>query len=137
MTLAFELAALQRLADPAAAIADATEWSEHLGVISEAPTYVVTSFARSQGVDLDFFSGPRDRTTSLQTIAHQFETDRYVFVGTEESDRDIVTDLPWEFQHIDDAATAANWECADNAASQSRSFADPPATDGPQHDDWP
>lgn len=55
MTLAFELDALQTLADPAAVFNDARQWTEYVGVVSEKPTYVVTNYTRKHRVRQDFF----------------------------------------------------------------------------------
>ena len=46
MTLAFELEALQSLANPNVVFNDARQWTKYVGVVSEKPTYVVTNFTR-------------------------------------------------------------------------------------------
>ncbi|ERH08108.1 MAG: hypothetical protein J07HN4v3_00473 [Halonotius sp. J07HN4] len=61
MTLAFELEALQSVADPGAVITDARQWTEYVGVVSEKPTYVVTNFTRKHRVRQDFFLGATRR----------------------------------------------------------------------------
>ncbi len=110
MTLAFELAALQVLANPSAVFANAREWSEYVGVVSEEPTYVVTNFTRKAGIRQDFFSGPRGVEESLESVSTQFDTERYVFVGTSEEDADIAEAAGWEYLDIEDAAEAADWQ---------------------------
>lgn len=134
MTLAFDLEAIRQLANPGTAMTEAREWSAHRGVVAEAPTYVVKAFARERAIDLDFFSGPEDRTSSLRSIGRQFPTDRYVFVGATPEDRRLVVDLDWEFQPLEAAAEAAGWTLeADDSADTATST----STEGPVHDDWP
>jgi hypothetical protein len=130
MTLAFELSALQELADPGAAFADARQWSAYVGVVSDEPTYVVTNFTRKRRIRQDFFSGPKGREESLESVKGQFDTERYVFVGVEDADRDLAEAVGWEFQSIEDAAGAAGWDLASETAS-------PEETDEQTRDDWP
>lgn len=129
MTLAFELAALKELADPQAVFTDARQWTSYVGVISDQPTYVVTNFTRKNRIRQDFFSGPRTRKESLVNIKQQFDTDRYVFVGTEDDDEALAEDTDWEYVPLDTAADAADWQLA--TAEPTVEIED----DG--HDDWP
>lgn len=129
MTLAFELEALKRLADPEAVFADARIWSEYVGVVSEKPTYVVTNFTRKKRIRQDFFSGPRGREESLENVKRQFDTDRHVFVGTNEEDATLADDVGWEFVDIETAADAAGWELGATPEPTDESTDD--------RDDWP
>jgi hypothetical protein len=110
MTLAFELAALRELADPGAAFADARRWTEYVGVVSDEPTYVVTNFTRKRRIRQDFFSGPKSKRESLESVQRQFDTERHVFVGTGDEDRDLAEGVGWEYLEVADAAEAADWE---------------------------
>jgi hypothetical protein len=130
MTLAFELEALKSLADPNAVFNDARQWTEYVGVVSEKPTYVVTNFTRKHRVRQDFFSGPRGVAESLENVREQFETDRHVFVGTTDEDRETAESVGWEFLAVEDAAEAAGWT---RAAPEEE--ADP--FDDEERDDWP
>ncbi|MFB6112033.1 MAG: hypothetical protein ABEJ35_05795 [Halobacteriaceae archaeon] len=130
MTLAFELAALKELADPGAAFADARQWSEYVGVVSDEPTYVVTNFTRKRRIRQDFFSGPKGREESLESVKRQFDTARHVFVGTEDADRDLAGTVGWEYQPVEAAAEAAGWELASEVA-------DPEPDEAETRDDWP
>lgn len=112
MTLAFDLAALEELADPEAVFQDARTWSEYVGIVSERPTYVVTKFAREHRIRQDFFSGPRGRAESLDQIGEQFQTDRHVFVGASEADAELAESVGWEYLSVMEAADAADWELA-------------------------
>ena len=130
MTLAFELAALQSLADPNAVFNDARGWTEYVGVVSEKPTYVVTNFTRKHRIRQDFFSGPRGVEESLENVKRQFETDRHVFVGTSDEDRAVAEATGWEFVPIERAAEAAGWTIGGDDEE-----ADPFENEG--RDDWP
>ncbi len=113
MTLAFELGALEALADPSAVFDDAREWATYVGVVSEEPTYVVTNYTRKHRIRQDFFSGPRGVEESLESVRRQFDTARHVYVGTSENDAEIATTVGWEYLPIEEAAEAADWQLAD------------------------
>lgn len=129
MTLAFELSALQALANPTEVFSDARQWTEYLGVVSDEPTYVVTNFTRKNRIRQDFFSGPRGRRESLENVKNQFDTDRHVFVGVDDGDRDLASEVDWEFLAVRDAADAAGWELDDGD--------DDPEPEPETRDDWP
>jgi hypothetical protein len=130
MTLAFELEALQSLADPNAVFNDARQWTEYVGVVSEKPTYVVTNFTRKHRVRQDFFSGPRGVAESLTNVKEQFDTDRHVLVGTSDEDAELAESVGWEYLPLEDAADAAGWELAGESEA-----ADP--FESEERDDWP
>jgi hypothetical protein len=129
MTLAFELEALKELADPEAVFSDARSWSEYVGVISEKPTYVVTNFTRKNRIRQDFFSGPRGRAESLENVAEQFQTERHVFVGTDDEDETLAESVDWEYLPLESAAEAAGWDLAGETDSTE--------PEPEQRDDWP
>ncbi len=130
MTLAFELEALKELASPEAVFDDARGWSQYVGVVSEKPTYVVTNFTRKNRIRQDFFSGPRGKAESLESVRRQFDTDRHVFVGTSEDDETLAADLEWEYLAVEDAAEAADWELASEDDGEGDDA-------DPVRDDWP
>lgn len=129
MTLAFELEALKSLADPQSVFTDARQWTNYVGVISDEPTYVVTNFTRQHRIRQDFFSGPRSRTESLVNIKTQFDSERHVFVGTDDEDELLADETDWEYVDIQTAADAASWKLATDA--------EPEVTEESGHDDWP
>ena len=131
MTLAFELTALSALADPGEVFADAREWSRYVGVVSDEPTYVVTNFTRKRRIRQDFFSGPKGKGESLESVKGQFGTDRHVFVGTSEEDRELAEETGWEYLAVEDAADAAGWELTEEEPEATR------AVEDDQRDDWP
>mgnify|MGYP002276648559 CR=1 FL=1 len=131
MTLAFELSALEALADPGAAFADARRWSEYVGVVSDEPTYVVTNFTRKRRIRQDFFSGPKGKAESLDSVKAQFDTERHVFVGTTDADAALAEEHGWAYLPVEDAAENAEWALADEGE-------DTPVEAGEQtRDDWP
>ena len=132
MTLAFDLDALKELAYPDSVFTDARQWSEYVGVISEQPTYVVTNFTRKHRIRQDFFSGPRGREESLENVKEQFDTDRYVFVGSGETDADLAEMADWEFLPVTQAAEAADWELGEPEAPEATAEGD-----DEQREDWP
>jgi hypothetical protein len=109
MTLAFELAALQSLAEPDAVFQDARRWSAYVGVVSDEPTYVVTNFTRKNRIRQDFFSGPRGRAESLESVKRQFDTERHVFIGTNDDDETLAEETGWEYLDVENAAEKAEW----------------------------
>ncbi len=129
MTLAFELEALEALADPEAVFTDARQWTSYVGVISAEPTYVVTNFTRKHRIRQDFFSGPRSREESLVNIRTQFDSERYVLVGTSEDDRALADETNWEYVDVETAADAADWQLETQTA--------PVEPQDDTHDDWP
>lgn len=113
MTLAFDLAALEQLADPEAVVQDARQWSEYIGIVSEKPTFAVTKFAREHRIRQDFFSGPRGRDESLEQIKAQFETERHVFIGVSDADEALADSVSWEYLPVETAAESAGWSLDD------------------------
>ena len=109
MTLAFELSALQALDAPGEVFADARRWTEYVGVISDEPTYVVTNFTRKHRIRQDFFSGPKGKQESLDSVQRQFDTERHVFVGASDDDRELAESVGWEYLPVEQAAEAADW----------------------------
>ena len=131
MTLAFELAALRAMDDPYEVFQSAREWSRYVGVISDEPTYVVTNFTRKRRIRQDFFSGPKGKAESLESVRGQFDTDRHVFVGTTDADRELAEGLGWEYLPVERAAEAAGWELAEVGPGPEPTEAED------RRDDWP
>ena len=132
MTLAFELSALKRLANPGGVFEDARSWSTYVGVVSEKPTYVVTNYTRKNRIRQDFFSGPRGKAESLEGVKDQFDTERHVFIGTTDEDAALADELDWEYLDVEEAAEAAEWLVAETVED------DVDETEaGEKRDDWP
>lgn len=130
MTLAFELAALQRLADPGGVFDGARRWSEYVGVVSGEPTYVVTNFTRTHRIRQDFFSGPQGKRESLENVRGQFDTDRHVLVGASDDDAAAAESAGWEYLPVEQAADAAGWELGGDDDAEE-------AFESSDRDDWP
>jgi len=130
MTLAFDLAALKRLADPGEVFSDARRWTEYVGVVSEEPTYVVTNYTRKHRIRQDFFSGPKEKGESLANVREQFGTERHVYVGDSDADRELAEETGWEYLDLEDAAEAADWELGDPDAEAEEESEQ-------VRDDWP
>lgn len=129
MTLAFDLAALKNLSHPDTVFTEARRFSQYTGVVSENPTYVITNFTRKHRIAQDFFSGPNDPVESLENIMEQFETERHVYVGTNEDHRENAETAGWEYLPVEEAADAADWELG-NAQPATQATED-------TRDDWP
>ena len=131
MTLAFELEALKALSTPSEVVDGARAWSEYVGVVSDEPTYAVTNFTRKHRIRQDFFSGPRKKAESLESIKEQFDTERYVLIGASAEDEQLAEEHGWEYLAVEDAAEAAGWGLgADVDASEADD-------DEPTRSDWP
>lgn len=128
MTLAFDLSALRALATPSTVFANTRQWTTYTGVVSDEPTYVVTNYTRKRRIRQDFFSGPEGKRGTLESVKEQFESERYVFIGTDEEDAAVAEAVGWEYLDVAEAARAADWELADEAAADD---------DEPVRDDWP
>lgn len=120
ITLAFELAALEQLLDPADVIRDTQRWTDHLGIVSDEPTHLVRKRARDYGLTPDFLPGPRDRAESLVKIGNQPEhgADRYILVSADERIQETAESHDWEFRHIEEAAETAGWNLHDGDADE-------------------
>ena len=109
LTLAFSLAAVKRLAAPEDVFADATTWSQNVGVVSREPR-AAHQYVREHDLRQDFFTGERSIGESLALIKRQFATDRYVFLGTTAGDRSLADSTGWEYYSIEEGAAKAGWD---------------------------
>lgn len=118
MTLAFDVEALDPLADPAAAFEDARQWSSYVGVVSDRMAYQVVNYLREMGVYNEDFFSRADRARSLEHVKGQTDTDRYVFVGPTEEDAELAQETGWEFLTVKEAAEKADWTLAVQSIEQ-------------------
>jgi len=116
LTLAISLGALERLERPDHALEDAITWTSYVGIVSSEPSYIERHRVREAGYHQDFLSGPRSIAEALSTIRDSFQTDRYVFVGTDETSEAVETVPDWTYQSIADAAADADWKLATASA---------------------
>ena len=110
LTLAISLTAIDELARPKAALEDATTWAKYVGIVSSEPSYIERWRVREAEYPQDFLSGPRTIEEALVDVRNHFETERYVFVGTDEIS-EVVKGVPdWTYRSVTDAAMAADWQ---------------------------
>lgn len=119
MTLAIALSAVARLAHPEAVVADARRWSTHVGVIGDETPDDLTSAMDRSGADPDFVSGEGGTIGALAAIRQRFPTDRHVFVGESDGDRQTAQALGWEYLPIERAAEKAGWRLTDDSEDPS------------------
>lgn len=117
MTLAFSLAALERLDSPRTAFTEANEWSKYVGVVSDKPQHVAMKFTRDHELPKHFLPRPsgekRQTLEDVRSVSSEYEkTDRYVFVGTSATDRATAEAANWEYVPLEEAAEAAGWVVA-------------------------
>lgn len=110
VTVAFTLEALERVQDPESVFEQTSGWATSVGIVSDRPMHAQTSFARTNGLDYGFHSGPRSLRESLPVIGSRPEqaADRYLLIGTQ-GDEAAVRGMPWEFLTVEEAADAAGW----------------------------
>lgn len=111
-TVAFELEALEQVADPPAAFVQTAGWARSVGLVSDRETPIQTKRAREWGVDYSFTSGPRSVLDSLVAIRQQPEhdADRYLLIGRDTIDVEAVSRRGWAFLPVDEAAEAGGWQ---------------------------
>jgi hypothetical protein len=132
LTLAFDLSALKRLSEPAVAFEDARRWSEHLGVVTDQPPYVLTKFTREHGLRNDFPPEPAPAAETLDHMRTHHDTERYVYVVDDEE----TAEAPgWELLPVPEAAERAGWTvAAERESSRDRDSRPMPDEEG---SDWP
>ena len=119
MTMAFSYDAMKRFASPVLVMANAEEWTDWIGLVGEVDAYVINTYVRQEGLDIDFFNGagdgPAERLAEITTNPNSmFAAERTVLVGTE-GDREIADRAGWEFVPLEAAADAAGWDLNDPA----------------------
>ena len=121
LTLVLSLGAARRLADPAAAFAEARRWSRYVGVVANDAD-AVERFVREHGVENDYALRNWDKWGTLGDIHDEATTPRHVFVGTSPSDRRVATHVGFEYRSIREAAERADWELSEPGASEESGF---------------
>lgn len=108
MTLAFDIAALDEFANPQAVFADARQWSRYVGVVGDDPRAVSACVDR-HGLQQDYEIGTLEPYAVLSKLKWEADTDRYVFVGSTEEDRELADYTGWEYVPVRQAAENAGW----------------------------
>ena len=109
MTLVIGFDALRRLAEPAAAVEDASRWTVEVGVAADGHDEL-RAFLDHEGVEPGFVSGERGLIGGLVAVRQRIPTDRHVFVGTTPEARATAEAVGWEYLDIEEAATEAEWD---------------------------
>lgn len=122
MTLAFDLEAIEALANPGDVFEDARQWSRYAGVVSNDRA-AVDAVVRRHGLRQDFDLGDLDRRSVLSKLKWEADTARYVFVGTTALDRELAEHVGWEYLQVEEAAAAAGWTLAVDAGPLARARA--------------
>ncbi|EMA42242.1 DUF7124 domain-containing protein [Halococcus hamelinensis] len=117
MTLAFELAALRQARDPQAVVVDARRWARNVGLLSADPA-AADAFCAEHLVRRDFRARPT--AWDLQDLSTQFETERYVLIGTTPDRPAYLLRQRWEYLRLADAASAAGWNLGNSETRSGR-----------------
>ena len=112
ITLAFSLAAIERLADPSAVFADAESCSRSIGIVdgdTERIQGVVAEYDLRQDYDIE----GRDKWFLLEELCETTETPRHVYIGASDDDMRVSTLFCWEYLRVTAAAEKADWTLAE------------------------
>lgn len=116
MTLAFTYGAITRVSDPQRVVADASGWTDWLGIVGDVEAHVINKLQRDHAIDVDFFngsgSGPAERLAGIDERS-MFYADRMAVVGREGVDEPIAKRAGWEFVPLKEAAEKAGWTLSD------------------------
>lgn len=112
MTLAFELDALYRLADPEVAVRESDAWAASVGIVSDTIPDQIPPFADKIDVVPAFIGSVTGKSDGLGVVRQQYLAERHVFVGSTDDDRAAARSLGWEYLDISDAADEAGWSLA-------------------------
>jgi len=107
VTLAFSLAAIERLDDPAAVFEDAAAWSRSLGIVDD-DTDRIERFVADHDLRQDYDTG-RDKWFLLEELCETESTPRHVYVGATDADMRVATMFCWEYVRVAEAAEQSGW----------------------------
>lgn len=122
ITLAFTLAAIQELGDPAAVFRQARRWSEHVGIVAD-DTEAVEQTVAKWGLRQDYEIGTLDTQSVLSRLKWEADTPRFVLIGTDEADAELASYVGWEFLRVEAAAAAADWQLRGEMRTRARVWA--------------
>lgn len=115
MTLALDAGAIEALADPRAAVADARRWSSHVGVVSMDPDAAAAAVSEYD-IHQDFVVGELDALAVLSKLRWEADTARFVYVGSTGKHRALADHVGWEYVSVSQAADRAGWSLAGEVA---------------------
>lgn len=112
MTMALTLAAVRQLANPGAAVCDATDWADWIGLVGNVSVEQLDRHCDEFSIDPDFINAtgtdPAERLSGIER-GSMFHAQRLVVVGTRD-EQSLATDVGWEFVSITEAASKAGWD---------------------------
>jgi hypothetical protein len=108
VTLAFSLAAIERLDNPAAVFEDAQDWSRWLGIIDD-DTDRIAQIVTEHDLRQDFEPEGRDKWFLLEELCETKQTPRHVYVGASDADMRVSTLFCWEYVRVAEAAEQSGW----------------------------
>jgi hypothetical protein len=117
MTMAFSYRAIRRLDNVHAALADAENWTDYLGIVGDVDASTINKYQRDNVLDLDFFNGsgtgPAERLAAVGPNS-MFYAERMVLVGVDEREQAWADEADWEFIPLETAAEEAGWALGEN-----------------------
>lgn len=109
MTLAIDVGAIERFANPGSVIEDAKEFATHVGVISAGMGYQSSTRLHQLGIpEVDFLTRV-DREGGLTQVKSITDTDRYVFIGSDVDEAELAIGAGWEYLDVTIASDEAGW----------------------------
>ncbi|SEP13765.1 hypothetical protein SAMN04487948_11624 [Halogranum amylolyticum] len=118
MTMAFTFNAIRSLVHPTQVVADASQWTDWLGIVGHVDAHIINKFQREHQIDIDFFNGsgtsPGERLAEIDEHS-MFFAERMVVVGVVGEDESIAHEADWEFVPLSTAATKAEWTLRDES----------------------
>lgn len=116
IALAFSLAAIREVEDPAAVFEDARQWSRQVGIVGD-DSAAIEAFLSEHDLRQDFDQGDRDRWLALAELATASSAPRLVHIGAGPERRPFAEEAGWEYLTIDEAAASADWSLATEPAA--------------------
>ena len=117
-------------------------WSEYVGIVSSRPQPVVLKYARDHDLPTHFMPRPDGRVAEMladvRGVSTEYEgTDRYVFVGTTEADREAAAEAGWEYRTIEEVAEATGWDLVEAPHDPADGASSGPELEDTSSEGWP
>jgi len=113
ITLAFSLAAIERLENPATVFEDAQDWSRWIGVV-DGDTDRIEQVVADYDLRQDFEMTDRDKWFVLEELCETKSTPRHVYVGASDADMRVSTLFCWEYVRVTEAAEQSGWQLSES-----------------------
>lgn len=119
ITLAFDISALSSLKDPREVMTGSYAWADNIGILTDEPIDEIIDFKTGYKIQTDFTSGARSLSESISDTFRMIATDRHIYVGTDNTHREVAEMNNWEYLSVEQAAKSAGWEMSDHHESES------------------